>query len=436
MIIDGLQDIPRFLTALAEWGACLLYIALVPKRLSRIPLAFVLAIGLAALIGVQTLAGALPLGLWSLGMVLACACMYALIWICTDTDAKSSGDLVARAFVLAELIASLEWQLDQHFFRGADWDAARVMLVVGVYGAAFAVAGLAERRNFPPGLRIAVDSRTLAATLSIALVTFFMSNLSFVTEDTPFSGREGREAFYIRTLVDFAGFIALYAMRSQRLKLQREIEVQSMNTLLHTQHEQYLRSRDMMDAVNSRYHDMKHYIVAIRHETDAAARSGMVDELEASIRGYGATAIETGNPVVDTMLTTKTTRAEAQGITVTSVVDGSVVNFMEVMDVVTVFGNAMDNAIEATRQVPDVDRRLIKIAVFRQEHLALLRFENYFGGEVTLIDGLPSTTKDDAQHHGYGLKNIRQAAEKYGGSFTVHTEDGWFVLRMLVPIPE
>ncbi|MDN4483017.1 ATP-binding protein [Demequina lignilytica] len=434
-IEDALQDIPRWLTGTAEWGAALVYILLAPKRLRRVPLIAALAGGLVLLWGVQELAGSLPLGLWSLGMVLAGGAMYGLIWLCVDTDARGAGDLFARAFVLGELIASLEWQLDQHFFGGPDWTWQRAVLLAVVVGGSLGAAFLVERRNFPPGLRIAIDGRILASTLSIALVTFLMSNLSFISDTGPFSAREGREVFYVRTLVDLAGFIALYAMRSQRLQLQRAIENQSMNTLLRTQHEQYLASRQQADAVNARYHDMKHYITALRGEEDEGVRARLADELEESIRGYGASALRTGNSVVDTMLATKVAQAETRGITVTCVVDGSVVDFMDVMEIVTVFGNALDNAIEATSRVADPEQRLIRVAVYRQGDFAVLRFENYFGGELRLVDGLPPTTKDDSHHHGYGLKNIRQAAAAHQGTFTVHAEDGWFVLRMLVPIP-
>lgn len=436
MIVDELPDIPRMITGIAEWGACLVYIALVPKRVRRLALVLILVAALPVLVLVQTVVGMLPLGLWPVGMLIASASMFALILVCADVRPKGAGELLARAFVLAELTASLEWQLDLHFFGGSPgWDVLRIALVVVVYSAALASAWVIERRNFPADLRIPADGRALAAALSIAGVTFLMSNLSFVVHDSPFSGREGREVFYIRTLVDFAGFVALYAIRSQRLTLHRLVEVQSMNTLLHNQHEQYLRSRQQRETVNARYHDLKNYVAAIRHETDEKARSGIVDDLEASMRGFAGLAIDTGNPVVDTMLATKISEAELAGVTVTSVVDGSAVDFMDAIDVVTVLGNAMDNALEAVREVPDPERKLVRIAIYRQEGFVLLRFENYFGGELARSDELPPTSKDDAQHHGYGLKNIRHAAEKYGGTVTVHSENGWFVLRVLLPVP-
>ena len=53
------------------------------------------------------------------------------------------------------------------------------------------------------------------------IVTFAMSNLSFVSTNTPFSGSVGQEIFYIRTLVDFCGFAILYAQQEQARVLRR-----------------------------------------------------------------------------------------------------------------------------------------------------------------------------------------------------------------------
>lgn len=435
MIIEPLQDIPRLITALTEWGGCALYVALAPKRLPRPVVIGILALGLGLIVAIELVAGTLPLQVWALGRLTAALCVFALLWLCTRTTWTAAADLLARAWILAELVASFEWQLDQHFFSGQTWNPLRTCLVVAVFGLAFGAAWLAERRNFPPGRAVVADARYAIAALALALGTFLMSNLSFAFPTTPFSGRGGSEIFYIRTLVDMAGFVALYALRSQRLQLERALEVKSMGMILHTQHEQYVRSRELTDLVNARYHDMKHYIAAIRREPDAAVRSAIVDELEASVQGYSST-IETGNPVVDAMLGTGLTRAEREGVTITSVVDGAVVDFVEVIDLVTIFGNALDNAIEATRLVPDHDRRLVRVAVYGQDHFALIRFENYFGGELELEDGLPRTTKDDPRHHGYGLRNIRAAVAKYDGSLTLHVEDGWFVLRILLPVAD
>lgn len=49
---------------------------------------------------------------------------------------------------------------------------------------------------------------------------------------------------------------------------------------------------------------------------------------------------------------------------------------------------------------------------------------------------MPTTTKRDARYHGYGLKSIQSIANSYGGSATIDTKDGWFELRLLLPVPK
>ncbi|MHA7134423.1 GHKL domain-containing protein [Oerskovia turbata] len=436
LIQEVLPDIPRGFTALAEWSACLVYILLVRKRFQPVLLALALGLGLGLLWGVQTFAAELPIALWTLGMALAATAMYGVVWVCADVSAREVGYFTARAFVLAELVASLHWQLysyaaDQEFMGGG----AQVGLLVVVYGTAFTAAYLIERKHFPPGGRIEVDRRGLLSAVAIAAVTFLMSNVSFVSSNTPFSGRLGHEIFYIRTLVDLAGYVALYAQQGQRLELQRAVEVEAMNRMLRSQHEQYLQSKRNIDIVHRKYHDLKHFVTAIRTESDPAAKAGYLDQLEESIRGYGA-QVETGHPVLDTILTAKTTQCADLGITLTCVVDGAALSFMDAMTLSALFGNALDNAIESTATLPDPENRLVRVAVYTQGSLVMVRFENYHVGDLDFDDGIPRTTKRDTVNHGYGLRNMRQVVESHGGSLTVHTESDWFVVRALIPVPE
>ncbi|RYV53024.1 ATP-binding protein [Pengzhenrongella frigida] len=436
MIQEVLPDIPRFYTALAEWSACVVYVLLIRKRLPRARLVLAAGVGLGALLGMQHLASALPIALWVVGMTLAVATMYLIIVVCAEVSALAAWYFVARAFVLAELVASLQWQLQTFFLATpAERSPGSVVLLVLVYGAGFSAAYAIERRHFPADQPVDVDSRGVLSAAATAVITFLISNISFMSTNTPFSGRLGLEIFYIRTLVDLAGYVALYAQQGQRLELRRAAEVEAMDRLLHSQHEQYLQARNNIDVVNRKYHDLKHYIGAIRAEASADTRATYLDQLEHSIRPYG-TQVETGNIVLDTILTTKSADCAHLGITLTCVADGAALDFMSPMDVAALVGNALDNAIEAAVALPDPERRLLRVAVHRQDSFVMLRFENYYEGDLTFEDGLPQTTKGgDNLHHGYGLRNIRQVSEHYGGTLTVHAEDGWFIVRVLIPVP-
>ncbi|MFD6091071.1 hypothetical protein ACFWGN_03010 [Oerskovia sp. NPDC060338] len=111
MIGDLPTDIPRGFTAFAEWSACLVYILLLRKRFTPPVLALALGLGLGLLWAVQTFAGGLPIALWTLGMAMAVAAMFAVVVVCADVSTREAGYFTARAFVLAELVASLHWQL-------------------------------------------------------------------------------------------------------------------------------------------------------------------------------------------------------------------------------------------------------------------------------------------------------------------------------------
>ena len=78
--------------------------------------------------------------------------------------------------------------------------------------------------------------------------------------------------------------------------------------------------------------------------------------------------------------------------------------------------------------------------ILRATHLAMRRAVEQViaalgGVAVTaLVDGLPVTTKEDSDYHGFGLKSIRHTAEKYGGGISVQTGSNFFSLQVLLPV--
>ena len=65
-----------------------------------------------------------------------------------------------------------------------------------------------------------------------------------------------------------------------------------------------------------------------------------------------------------------------------------------------------------------------------------MRFENYFDGELKFSEGNLKTTKTKrSELHGYGIKSIKHAVKKYGGSVNINVEENWFELKVLIPIP-
>ncbi|MBP2435427.1 sensor histidine kinase [Microbacterium amylolyticum] len=435
MIDQTLPDIPRVVTGLAEAGACLVYLLILRRRMAPLAFAAIAVVGTLALIATQAAADLLPLPLWTLGMLAAVLAMYTFLRVCLDSTRLATVYLTARAFVLAELVASLHWQLHTFFLpHGAITGPAIVLLIVTFTGC-FVLAWFAEARHLPRGGEVDAGWRETVAAVAIASATFGISNLSFTGANTPFSGRIGHEIFYIRTLVDLCGYIALYAQQEWRREVRARAESQAMQSLLRSQHDQYRTTKRAIDEVSRKHHDMKHVVQAIRAEEDPTIRARLVDELEQSIADYG-TRFRTGNAVLDTVLQAKAMTARDEGIEITCVADGALLDMLTPLDLVTVTGNALDNAIEAATRTENDGTRSVRVALFAQDAFVMLRIDNTYDGVLLREGDMPRSRKPDADDHGFGLRSIEQTVATYGGSMSINADERWFSLRLLFPRPQ
>lgn len=431
-----ISNIPRLYTALAEWLACAVYISQCPRRLNGWRLHLAAGAALAAQCLWLTATGSLNIVFWIPCMAAAVGMMFFLIHVCTDLPLPSVGYYTVRAFLLAEFAASLEWQLSTYATYDLAMEHAAVPLLVLLlaYGAVFALFFCLERRWNDPAFLCSLQYSDLWPPLMIGLTSFFVSNLSFVYSHTPFSSSTLLEIFNIRTLVDLSGVMMLYAYHAQSGKLYLKKELDAIKNVLDRQYAQYKQSRESIDVINRKYHDLKHQIAVLRAEQDPGRRTAFLDGMEQEIMAYEAQN-KTDNSVLDTVLTSKSLYCARHQIELVCVVDGALLNFMDVMDICTIFGNALDNAIEYELTVPDKEKRVIRMNVLAQKGFLVIRVENYFDGVLHLNGGIPPTTKQDQDYHGFGLKSIRYAAEKYGGSMKLSTQENWFRLNLLIPLP-
>ena len=98
----------------------------------------------------------------------------------------------------------------------------------------------------------------------------------------------------------------------------------------------------------------------------------------------------------DTLLTGVSLKCSRRKITFTCVADGTLLNQIYVMDLCTIFGNALDNAMEHVIQIEDQEKRLIHVTVSKMEEFILIRIENYLQDEIEFDGELPSTTREQS----------------------------------------
>lgn len=186
--------------------------------------------------------------------------------------------------------------------------------------------------------------------------------------------------------------------------------------------------KQSINIINMKAHDLKHFIAGLGADIDAEG----LEEIRSAVERYEETA-NTGNKALDVVLTEKTYLCHKYGIAITAMVNGEQLAFMHKSDIVSLFGNALDNAIEHEKTV-DEDKRCITVKVHRRAGLVGIHIENYCETVHAGDGGLPQTSKTDKDNHGFGLKSMRFIVQKYGGNLTVSTRDNMFIVDIVIPI--
>lgn len=429
-----MPDIPRIYTAIAEWMACMLFILPVKKRFDNAKTGALMAVFLIVQSVFLMITGSVKIYFWIPCMIIAVLLMIGFIYGCCEISLRDAGYFGMIAFVAAEFMASIEWQVVCFFWDGTvPAVAIQGVVLVAIYGCVAVILYKMLHMHLPKDGKMGISIKEYISGLVIAIAVFAVSNISFLTENTPFSGRYSFEIGNIRTLVDLGGIAILYAHLIQCCELRVRKELEAVQNVLQNQYVQYKQSRESIELINYKYHDLKHQIAVLRSEEDPKKREEFLNRMEEEIRQYEAQN-KTGNKVLDTVLTTKSLYCAKHGITFTCVADGTLLDFMDVMDICSIFGNALDNAIECEVKIPEKEKRLIHVTVSKQKQFLILRFENYCEETLQYQEGTPATTKKEKEFHGYGLKSIQYTVNKYEGAVSVNLEDNWFELKVLIPI--
>lgn len=229
---------------------------------------------------------------------------------------------------------------------------------------------------------------------------------------------------YISTFLAFY----LYA-RSQRqnqiIRYQEQAEQQMQAQLKHMD-EIILRQNEL----RAFRHDINNQLTALSGYLDAGDLAGGRQYL-AGISDHfksASPAINTGNNALDAILSAKRALAENHGIRFTSKLRVQENLPIAPEDLCIIFGNALDNAIEACDRLPADAERTIALHLLQDAHTLTCIVTNTAPSRRSASF---VTSKADKAQHGFGLNNIREALDKYGVMPEITWEDGRFTLAFV-----
>lgn len=218
-------------------------------------------------------------------------------------------------------------------------------------------------------------------------------------------------------------FNVMYMQNYLKMLNKAKEEEEKLNELK-MKNEYYLQKMEVEERIKSIYHDLKNYFILSDQEMIGEEIRKKLDLYE---RFY-----ETGNEFLNIILAEKISKAYEKGINIECHVDFSKGDFIDVLDISTIFGNLLDNALEAVEKVQG-EERYIFLNVATKRNLLIIVIKNSM--VVNNKKNISAGKKWNATFHGYGLKNIEKSLDNYDGKMKINVKEGEFEVDIVLPIP-
>ncbi len=429
---------PEF-TAVAQWAVCTLHILCNEKRIRGRRALLLIAAFFPVMMSLNFAHAGKPAVVWVAVMIVCLLTMMLYLRLGIKENTSVVLQHWCHALMQAEFAAAMAYLVNVYLcslgvIHGPDTGAFLLIMFV-VYVLVLVPLGItlyrqAHRKERP----LRFSHRELFSNFAVTIGAFALSNVSFWAPESIFGISMGGGVLFVRMVSDFAGMMALFAMEEFSCAMQMKVNVRLMQSMLDNQYAQYQQFKVNNDQMQQVYHDIKHLIHYIRSVSHSQKYEEELQNMEEVVSNYEA-QYDTGNTVLDVILGTKRNLARSEKITMECYVDAREMGFLDVVHICSIFGNALDNAIEYERKIDEVEKRLIKVSVFSENHFLMIHISNYCEEEILrTAEDLP-TTKQNPEMHGYGIKGIRLAVEKYDGHMTIKQEHNWFIVSILIPIP-
>lgn len=398
--------------------------ARMPRR-SKFPLrvalsavgALMINYGLNRLFGLIPYLGGASVAIDAVHYIVQFAVALAVLPICFRMNALKCLFIGSVAWFIQHLVfdfLSAVWGLGAH----GVWAHIRVYLILAAFTAALWFLFL---RKITDSTLDKIPLIRIVVTVVIVVAVCVVINLcaSFTRSNTV--------VFYLSDLASNA--IGLIYMGTVLTLSVMKSENEKTESMLRQSVSQYNAAKANAELINIKCHDLRHQIRLMREKN---CTDEYIDEMERIIDDYDC-SLQTGNGALNVLLTEKTRECKNKRIRFTCMADGNGLSYMRSVDVYALFGNALENAIEAAEAVDESERyvnfTLRPIGGFYSVHI-----QNATGRTVVFgSDGLPVTHKQDKENHGYGIRSMRLIVEKYGGEITYNADGRLFNLNIILP---
>lgn len=330
--------------------------------------------------------------------------------------------------MLAQLISSvldfIVFEYIFHIILTPDQEAILYLLEIGLL---FIIYLIIKHRN---NRQYMIDDKDwpLFAVLAIIVCAYFY----YIKNVVPNIDPENSIMYVSMDYIQLGFMVGIFFLFGRYHIILGKKSQELLKTQLKLQSEEFqLKLRDELTHANAENkklrHDLKHHFIVLQRKIKEDPEYAMEYVKQLSDHVEIVSYADTKNEILDYILNTKAAKLHQMDIPFEYRISDSL-TFINDFDLISLLGNALDNAIEAQQFVKDA---WVHMEITGYEDTVLIKVENACDcTKLNWNEGTLSTIKKDTNKHGFGLQNIKELCEKYQGSLDVCAEQSVFQLSM------
>ena len=169
------------------------------------------------------------------------------------------------------------------------------------------------------------------------------------------------------------------------------------------------------------------------HDGNIKEVESMFNYFDSSLKQVSQSLIkyDTGNGIVDAILTEKQEKATTINTVITF--NGTITaNGIAATDLCVIFGNTLDNAIEACEKFNSNEEKSILVTCKCSSGFMFLTIVNPVVKNIEIHNNVIQTTKQNKSNHGFGLYSLQKIVDKYDGTLNISCKDCLFKIKVVM----
>ena len=220
-------------------------------------------------------------------------------------------------------------------------------------------------------------------------------------------------------------------------RIMKDNEIKTENRLIKEkmdmQYKHYLSLQESQETIKKIHHDINNHMICIKSMYgNNSAASEYIEDISNQIYSCNYN-FDSKNMVLDIILSEKKYICDKNKIDFLVDINFDKCNFMDMVDVCSIFSNILDNAIEACNKIKSKDKKITLKGTVVNDFF-VVKCINTKENDVLLSGNKIMTDKKDKDLHGIGINSVKSSVKKYDGNVEFKFEEDKFIVVICIPI--